>query len=693
MDFAILNGYQIKSKNYCPNPIVKYGIPNYADRITNPKCVGTPAYNRFWEEQIYYIVNGYDTGGIHIPGRYYKFVNFDVMRGVAGGNMRAELHDFQLDFAYLIDHVKRSDIRKNIFVPKARRKSLTTMSVCMGIDYGFRFSLNYRAGVVAGLEVHADVFLNEWSYLDSKVIHEFRIKSRKNDKETVAGWQVMVDGEATDQGTRNTIYKRTSFKESNVFKGLALNDIFCEESGENEKLLSVIADSRDCIMRGTQQYGTFFIFGTGGDMNRGSKGFKEIHYNLDTYNCLELVVPAKVFLFPFYSGAKDENGILVEDVPNIQHLPEHERIGWSDEQRAFEEIEKTKQKLLQAGNLKPYFDYCQNNPNTVEEIFRKFSGNNFDILRLNKQGHEILSNNKKYGKFRLFEDDKGVVNAEPAGEYVEEKDCVLILHEGHPVEGYRWLDVAGIDSYDQDKTSTSKSLGAMVVFRRMHNMTDRPTWCPVALIRTRPDQKETFYEQCRLLSKYYNLYRGVLVDIANGVIINHFIEKGAEQYLSYQIKKFESPNSESQNQYGIRLTGYTRPRMVSALQTLFYNHVHKIWFEKIIDEALDFDAVEVDSDNDTIDALGLALMKALDMDQVAEDEKQLLKSNPYAYPSFKEDMDGNLIDVTNPLEAAEVLTKDGKTEDYISKLNRQLEEFAEAQRDQENGAQDDIYGI
>jgi len=143
MDFAILKPGLIKSKNYCPNPIVKNGIPAYADAINNPKCKGTPAYNQWWEEQLYYIINGYKTGGIHLPGRYYKFVNFDTFRGIAGDNLRAEIHDFQLDYAYLIEQSKKE--RVNIIVPKARRKTVSTMNISMVVDYGYRFELNYKA--------------------------------------------------------------------------------------------------------------------------------------------------------------------------------------------------------------------------------------------------------------------------------------------------------------------------------------------------------------------------------------------------------------------------------------------------------------------------------------------------------------------------------------------------------------------
>jgi len=689
MEFAVIKSGIIKSKKYCPNPVVKYGIPSYADSITNPKCKGTPAYNQWWEEQIYYIVNGYSTGGIHLPGRYYKFVNFDTIRGLAGANMRAELHDFQLDYAYLIEQAKTE--HKNIIIPKARRKTCTTMNVCMVIDYGYRFQLNYKGAIVAGQEKFATIFYNEWKYLDSKVHAEFRIKNIGGKEDTVAGWkQKLETGENIESGTRNTIYQRTVYHDSGVLKGLTLDDIVLEESGENELLQETYYDSRDCLMLGSEQYGTFHIYGTGGDMNKGSKGFRDIWYNADKFNCLKLFIPATVFFFPYYAGAVDpKTGKNKEEIPNLQHLQPHQRVGWSDEVRALIEIERLKKFYLDSADLDLYFKHCQNNPTDVKEVFRKSSGNNFDIMKLNDQGHRIMSEEPKYRKYKLVEkeDQPGEVFAELANDTTPERECVLILDNGHPVPEYRYLDVAGIDSYDQDQSKNSKSLGAMVVFRRLHNIGNTPQWCPVAIIRNRPPRKEDFYEMCRKLAIYYNMIDGVLVDVANGVIIQYFKEMNCQRYLSKAPKKFESPNSEAMNEYGMRLTGFSKPRMISALQSFFFSHVEKIWFIKIIEEALDYDEVEVDSDNDIIDALGLALMKAMDMNQIVISEKDLYASNPYQYPEWGINRSGNIVDKTLLKEMNEKEPL-GKYEDYFSRIAR-----IEKNEPDEDSASSDIYSL
>ena len=659
MDFAVLKGGIIKSKQYLPNPVIINGIPKYADAVLNPKVRDTPAYNQWWEEQVYYCKNGYTTGGLWVPGRYYKFVNFDTFRGIAGDNIRAELHDFQLDFAYLVEQAKKEHF--NIIIPKARRKSVTTMNICMVVDYGYRFEPGYKAAVVAGKQEFADVFMDEWKYIDSKAINEFRVKKLPGygKEDTVAGWkQKNEQGEKIEYGTRNTIYTRTVFHDPAVLKGKFCHDIVLEESGENEHLIEVINDSHACIMDGDTQKGVFYIYGTGGNMNKGSKGFKKIWYDTkkeNKFNCKGLFIPGTIFYKPYYSGATDGDGLIVEDIPNLQYLKPHERVGWSDEVRAGQAIQARKDLLLNSGDLKEYFDYCQNFPTTEEEVFRKSASNNFPILELNAQGHKLLSEENQYEAFTLHykKDAQGqteipyTVYAERVSKDTPEEDCVLIHKKGHPMPNYRWLDVGGIDSYDQDQSKTSSSLGAMVVFRRKHSIPDMPDWLPVALIRNRPKRKEIFYEQCMMLSIYYNLIDGVLGDRANGVIINHFKEMGCERYLSHSPKKYESPNSQQQDkQLWISINNYSKPKMMGVLQTFFFLHTAKVEFIHIIDEALNYDEHEIGSDNDTIDALGIALMKALDMDTLPTDETELMKNDPFAYPDWGVNGQGQMIDKT-----------------------------------------------
>jgi hypothetical protein len=59
-----------KLRGFNPQPVAG-NIPYEADSVSNPSCQGSHLWEEFWEEQYDRCVNGYNTGGIWIPGRYY----------------------------------------------------------------------------------------------------------------------------------------------------------------------------------------------------------------------------------------------------------------------------------------------------------------------------------------------------------------------------------------------------------------------------------------------------------------------------------------------------------------------------------------------------------------------------------------------------------------------------------------------
>ena len=65
----------IKEVGFCPNPIPTYGIPDFADSLSFPNVEGTEEHKTWWEQQFDYCINGYNTGGLFIPGRYYYYLN------------------------------------------------------------------------------------------------------------------------------------------------------------------------------------------------------------------------------------------------------------------------------------------------------------------------------------------------------------------------------------------------------------------------------------------------------------------------------------------------------------------------------------------------------------------------------------------------------------------------------------------
>lgn len=618
IDISINRPPYIKGKGFLDKlmPIPRKGVPKEADSRLDKKVIGTAVWQSFWEEEIYKIHNGVNCPGIGwVPGRFYYYMNYKMMSTIRGV-ITPDMVDLHLELAYLIEYAK--DNKHNLLCPKGRRKGISEAAHTMVLDYGWRFKEGYKGGVAAGKKVYVDDFISKWRFADSNLPPELSIKKLvDNDDEIVSGYSIKNEyGAFEDKGTFNTIYARTMHTNPNMFKGLYLNDVISEELGEHEKWFEFFSATKDCLMNGSVQEGMFLAFGTGGNVNKGSKDFKKISEEAATYNFMEFVIDARRFYY--YGGATEKNRLLPSDSELLKKYKLYELIGVEDLQLAEKSILAKREELLKAGNLKEYNEELQNNPLNKAEIFKKTVVNNFDVNKLNAQLYTIDSlKHKKHAKYKLewVKDDKGMilmpmqVKCIPAKDMDDEKDCVLILATEHPRKTHKNLYVAGIDSYDQDTSKTSKSLGAMCVLIRENSISTALKRSPVAIIRTRPDRKEKFYEMCLMLSIYYNLIGSVLADVRTPGIIQYFKERGGDRYLAGRPAKFESPNSEQGHDYGVSLNVHSRPMMVSLMQTAVYDYYESLWFRDLVDELGNYDEVEIGSDNDLADAYGIALMQ------------------------------------------------------------------------------------
>lgn len=652
----ILRPPYIKGKNFCPNPLAVHGLPRYADSVNNPKCIGTPDYQKFYEEQLYYIKNGYTTGGITIPGRYYYFLNFSAF-GTVKGRIYPDVCDLHLELAYIIDYCKKE--HKNFICAKGRRKGLSEAGVRMVIDYGYRFDLKYKGGVVAGVEKHMRTFMKKWDNHNALMIPEFRLKSVDNKEEKIAQYKVMDPTGEVKKGTFNTIISKTAFQDSNVFKGEEFNDIIFEECGEFDKIKEVYADSKDCLTFGAKQYGTAWMYGTGGVMSGASKHFEEIWHDYEEYNMVRLFAPATRFFSPFYGGAKNEHGMSDEETPNLINLTDEQKIGVEDEETAKDFILKERAKKAKGKDKAAYVSFCQNNPLTIKEVFASTISNKFDPDVLNEVGFEIEGNKPKYAKWKIEfkKTEKGEyldplqTELKPAKDEDEDKNCVLIADDGHPIEGIKNVFSAGLDSYDQDESKTSKSLGGMAVRIRDNDLKDKPKSKVVCVVRMRPKRKEIFYEMCLKVAVHYNLVGAVLIDVRNALIIDYFKKNGGLKYLAPRPIKFESEGSEQVHEYGLSLNKFSKPRMVAMMQSDVLDNGHKLVFPKLVEELKNYDEFMEGSDNDLADAYGMSLVQDASMD--------------YKPKSADNRKENEIWDLYNEEEEKEDLS--GMKEDYIDK--------------------------
>lgn len=625
-----------------PNPIARYGIPPEADSITNPRCIGTYAHEQFWNEQIDRCINGYMTGGIFIPGRYYYYLNFCMIGTLERGYHYPEFIDVDLEFFNFIEDIKRAK-RGGIFL-KGRRRGISE-KIAKGIfDHGMRFSMTmYKCGICAGLEVYSLGFHSKTNENNANLPPELRIHYALNDfDKTEAGWTEKTPQGHVKMGDRNIMFGRTMKTNPNMFKGEALSDCYFEEAGEFSFLLKGYSATKACFQVGDDMIGTPLIGGTGGKITSSSAEFKEIWGDANTYKLDRFSLYGDRMLIGFFIGSKNSAGVVNENCPNIRkmqkelNLEEEQIMGCEDVEAARERILTRRKELLQGKNRELYYEYFLDNPLNQNESFLKFSGNNFDPEAITDQ-RMFLNDRPAFFKEYILDwvknqDGQVIIPRQvtmtpfEAAIHANREEEIVWIYQG-PEPNYRNLDIVAIDSYDQDKSYTSKSLGAIVVIRRRgHNLKSIHTGepcpeirIPVLLYRNRPRRKEIFYEIGMKVSVLYNTIDNTLIDAAKPAIIQAYKDSGLTKFLSGRPKSFESDGSQQSHDYGVLLTATdegrrgSKPQMVSLLQSYVLDELKECVFPHIVEGFSEYDVLQKDSDWDEIDATGIGLMKDVDL--------------------------------------------------------------------------------
>ena len=635
-----------KGKNFLPNPVAVNGIPWHADGENNPKALGTKAYEEYWNEQFERCLKGYDTGGIHITGRYYYYLNFQIITGLFGPQY-PWIVDLDIEYFLLIDWIKK--MHKTGFISlKARRRGLSEKAQGT-VNHGLRFINQYRAGISAGQQKYVDGLKEKLIYGFSNVPLELRLNyTVLNEGLFQTGYKVTNDvGGERIEGYAGNVRFATMQDKANKLEGYYFHDSIYEEGGHYDKLGEALGSIDPALTFGAKREGTNHIFGTAGDIASSSKDFQNIWNNADSLGFVKFWVPGKRMHYPFmvnsqggepynpkyrkYEKAVDPiTGVEYDPIPNLRKFKPEERMGMEDVDAAEYNVLKEREKYLKIGDKKQLRKALKSFPLTEEEAWTTGGNNNFDAEILNDCLNGLLTSENDYTEWVLdlvkTKDSKTgqiinelplKVKARPATKNDKEYDIVRVKERPNPK--YKDLDIGGIDSYNQDKSVSSDSLGAMYVGRR------KESWIgyqghdkgkiPIAEYYCRPPRKEIFFENCLKIAVWYNLISNTMISAEYDNIINFFKENGGRKYLALRPRSFESKKSTLEHKYGAKMTGHSKPLALGIAQSWVLDYAQYTPFIKLVKDFLSYDEEQAmkESDWDGADAWMLILMRIEDM--------------------------------------------------------------------------------
>lgn len=308
------------------------------------------------------------------------------------------------------------------------------------------------------------------------------------------------------------------------------------------------------------------LTGTGGDMKKFMDA-KSLMFDVDNFNFLT------------YNNAKDEkriHGLFISHKYRME-AKEESTLGAfleapkgsslydvsmmvSNEELATKITNDNLEKLKKAGDRVAYLKEKMYYPQEVDDIFLNEDTNIFDIESAKRQKNRLLQQERTGTPVVLYDDGQGVkhefTDKLPITNFplknTDLKDAPAVIYE-FPIEAPPYgLYVAGIDPYRQGKSAYSSSLGSVYIYKRMHSISgEKYQDMFVASYCARPDKKETWEEQARLLIKYYNAR--ALCENDEISFIDYMISKGDAHYLERQPDWLKEivPNTTVRRDYGI----------------------------------------------------------------------------------------------------------------------------------------------
>jgi hypothetical protein len=332
-------------------------------------------------------------------------------------------------------------------------------------------------------------------------------------------------------------------------------------------------------------------------------------------------------------------GIEHPDLDNIHILV-------SDEVKAKKEWwDPELERARKSGNQKTLLKFKAFWPIVPSDSFLVLTKNDFNIEAAKRQKLRLIDIGKTGTPIELFHDgekichrftDKLPISEFPVKSH-ETMDAPPVIWEfpidENPPFG---LYVAGVDPYRQGKAEYSDSLGAVYIFKRIHDIqSDRYQNLFVASYVARPESKDKWNETARLLIKYYNAY--TLCENDEMSFIEHMIKKGdAARYLAPQPQWLKEivPNTSVRRDYGIhrsndRIRLHLDGLLKSYLDEVVFKDeeretlgVTRIFDSMLLEEIIMFNSDEGNYDRVVAAELAIAMADHLNPQFVVSSDKQ-----------------------------------------------------------------------
>lgn len=535
-----------------PNPHSKFGklIEREADRIYN----GYTRPDGAWISGDLYFYLNYsqiaitkkinETSAIRVPG-FPSFWEGSLWRSIGWKESR----DKGLNFAEIAKRgagksfTVASKLAKNFLFGDTKVASKKVLSGVMGNTKEYLNS----DGTLNKFEAMID-FLAQNTEFPSK-----RLTSSLDKMNYKMGYVDLNTG--TKKGTLNEVIGIAVKEEPDKPRGKRFATLVCEEFGTFPKLSETYTIVQPSVRNGDFAFGQIILIGTGGSKGSNFSGALGMIYHPDGYHLLsydnvwDISQDGRGKSIWFFPGYVNREGCYNKD-------------GISDVTKALLRI------CLENYNAKYNTDDPKisarvkaENPVTIQDSILKSDSTIFPVADLKERIFNLDSNPSEFDKVytgKMIQDSK----TGKAG-WIPTKDEPIRFfpHKDNKLSGaveifampkkdrngkvYSKRYIGGIDPYDDDASNT-KSLGSIFIL-------DMWTDEIVAEYTGRPMFADDFYEQCRLLSMFYN----APLNYENNKkgLYGYFKKMNCTYLLTDELEFLKNKDTSSENHYGNKIKG------------------------------------------------------------------------------------------------------------------------------------------
>lgn len=643
-----INWNKFDSKKYRPLAVEK--IPSFKP--------GTISYDDYWDEQDNRCLNGYKPAPFmpKISGEHYFYLNMCQIELLKKGATRKTIEGpfyRELD-RRLFDEIYQAKKNKyGLIIGKPRRIGLSWLGGATS-TYELLFHIGNKIGVAAGQDDKAQDFYEKVKDLLKNIRPEYRSGIlTKNSEEIKLGYTEYINKQKEERGLLSQMFMKTMYAKPTGFEGKSLSMVIFEEAGLFEDIIAAYKSTEPCFKDGMIQFGTPIIYGTGGDITKGSKGYKELwNAKKSIYNLKKVFISST----DFYPG----DGIPNEKTKKTISFFDF-RTGKTNSETALIYILKERQ---EKEGSEGYIKHIQSYPLKEADIFIKNSGGLLNRKKLNAQmrNQENCPHRRQLGRLEWITKDPQTIKAIALARDLKEVDKIhlargskiIFIEDKNLGTFHKILDpidhsrlpynpeIAGCDSYDEDNPGDHASLGGTIFYRCFYGI-NKPHDLPTAYILDRgtADNDDEFYSQTLRGAVYYDVE--ILVEYTKIAIINYFKDVDARKYLKARPDLTgHGYNSKAKNEFGLKMSNqHSWTLTLRLLKSEINKNFNNYWFMEILEHLVDYG----ENNADLGSALGMVLVSKLDlfgeMSEGIEDDDD--DNNVIDNMGFYDMVDGELI--------------------------------------------------